>query len=261
MDKKKESSYEKVLTVHPSGNLVSKKILVQLPFNIQEILAYSSREEIRANVNIYLHNITFLPMPVHVSPIICYISPREWEGRYCDSVMTISLFVQMIHTYVMSDFSFFYTRNKTFIDKEYKIFKENIGNLDRKLIPELKEITDYKKFITKLEESTIDRINIYEEFFYRLLKLEAPLECFLTPRLSLPIGCLSSEAQKNGQLLLIHFFDTKQHISCKDKNDFPFNILDMKTRLKRLPPGEIYNGYMDRLTAEEYMNFIKKFVG
>ena len=263
MDKKKESTYEKILTIHPSGNLVSCKKFTtkQSPFNIQEVSAFVSRQEIRKNVNNYLHNITFLPMPIHVSPIICYMSPSEWDVRYCDSVMIISLFVQFLHTYVLSDFTFFHTHNKERIEKEYKTFKDNINNLERKLIPQLKECSDYKQFVVLLEQSTIDRINIYEELFYHLLQLEPPLECFLTPRLSLPSQCLSADAQKNGPNVLCHFFDTKQHISCENEKDFPFDIRDMRNRLGRLPPTDIYNGYMDRLTAEEYMKFIKNFVG
>lgn len=260
-DKKNmNSSYEKVLTIHPSGNLVAKSIARQYQFDIQEVFAFASREDIRKNISLYLHNILFMPMPVHVSPIICYISPKEWESRYWDSVGIISLFVQIMHTYVFSDFTIFHTKNKDRIEKEHKVFLEEIRALDSKCIPTLKELTNYKDFVKVMEVFTIDRINVYERFFYKLLQLDAPIECFMTPQLSLPAKCLPMEAQKTGPAIMCHFFDTKQHIACKDDKEFPFDIKDMKTRLQRLPAEQIYNGYMDKLTAEEYMNFIKKFV-
>jgi hypothetical protein len=250
------SQYEKVLSIHPSGKLVGKILGRQLQVHVQEMSAFVNREEVRSQINNYLYGLIFLPMPVHVSPIIVYISPLEWEVRYWDSIRVISFFIQMIHAYVLCDFSLFHTRNKPLITKEYKVFLDKIGEHDRRMMTELKDVSDYKVFVKKMETYTIDRINVYERFFYKILQLDAPEECFLTPQLSLPIACLTEKEQQLVPNVLAHFFDMKQHLCCEKEDQFPFNVKDIALRLKG---PDVYNGFLDKMTAEEYIKFIKNY--
>lgn len=249
------SQYEKVLSIHPSGKLVGKLLGRQVQIHPQELSAFVSRDEVRKQINNYLYSLTFLPMPVHVSPIIVYISPMEWEVRYRDSIWVISFFIQFIHAYVLSDFSLFHTRNKQLIEKEYKVFLGKIGDHDRRMMMDLKDVSDYKEFVKKMETYTLERINVYERFFYKILQLDAPEDCFLTPHLSLPIACLSKEEQQLVPNVIAHFFDKKQHLCCEKEEQFPFGVKEIPARLKG---PDVYNGFLDKLTAEEYMNFIKK---
>jgi len=255
-----QSSCDKILNIHVSAPLVGPKIVMKLDVTKELLDGFTADQETRIATARYIFSRDYLVMPVHVSPIICYLILKPWRNKYTDSHNMISMLHQILTIYQLN--------NKKF-GKEMLEFSEQIRLLEEYLHNELDKVYNefsgnnqkdaLDKFIKIMERTTIQRINLYEYTLWKMFKFDnLPLECILTPYITPPLSALSKEEQKGFPKIVCHFFECKQEIrnglmkeQTKEYNG-DVKYFDMKTTRK----NEMYNEYLDRMTAWEYFKYL-----
>lgn len=256
-----------MLEVHPSGqavNLIAPFDKMTTPIIPQLLNGFMADEELKRDHSVYMHTRDFLPMPVYKSPLLVFIMKRRWDNRFSDSFAVISILRQIIQCYCLNPFLDYTKENKKLMDDAHTCMINETSRLEENMFDELQKIENPADFVQIMERTTIERINILEKCIHSMFNFDFPLEYSLTPREAPPID--KSIDKKHISRLFCHFFETKQllrnvHMEKALPDDAPFeptiyfNILDMKDRIFRDP--ELHNGYLDRWTVSEYINFLK----
>lgn len=253
-----------MLEVHPSGkavNLLPQYAKMTIPIIPQLINGFMADEELKRDHSVYMHTRDFLPMPVFKSPLLVFIMKKHWDNRYADSFQVISILRQIIQCYCVNPFLDYNKENEKRLADAHSWMVEETSKLEEGLFKELEGGAD---FVTTMERTTIERIHILEECIHRMFDLDIPLEYCLTPPQAPPLD--SGIEKRQVAQLLCHYFETKQLLrnvhmekglpdDAKFEPTVYFDIEDMKTRIFR--DSSLHNGYLDRWTIAEYINFLK----
>lgn len=269
---------ENILLLDPSKKFVKpKRNDINLPIDSRILAAFTKKPELQNSRNEYVYSKNILPMPVEFSPILVYMDKKNWQNRFIDSISVLSLFRLIMEVYIINPIPLdFTTENKERIESAYHEFIDKMTELDYKqkdIVNKIYEtFRDCKKeynekqaltdFIRSMQEYTFNVLNLYEMLFHKSFDLKYPVEWFLTPHVvytrnelpnpqKFPVFYCQCYAKKqelwNGNMQK----NDKDH---KDK--IFFNLEEMKTRLDKLPADQIFNGYVDRETAFEYLQFL-----
>jgi hypothetical protein len=162
--------------------------------DVRMIQAYMADDDLKIKHSEYVHSREFLFMPVHKSPLLIALMPRPWHYRYTDSFASISLlwtFITVITTLLKLP------RDKVI---------EELDILDKNTLENLNE----KTFRETMMNYTIQKIQIYERFLWKLLNLNFPVELILTPHMFPNFEQLTKEDQDSYLVKMAHYFETKE---------------------------------------------------
>ncbi len=204
----------KVLEVHASTKLITRKIPFRSPVLPQLLNGYASDEELRVSDARMIHSREFLFMPVHISPVLVYLIGKPWHHRYTDSFSVIYQLWTIGRTY-SNPRDPYYQMNKDTIDKARAVMMDETTLLDAKIYdffhsPEGKDLPK-DDFVKYMQIATIDRIRILEKCLQSYFHFHGfpPL---LTPYELPPIESLTKDAQAKYWEHLEHYYDLKQVI-------------------------------------------------
>lgn len=272
----------KLLNYHKDQPLIQcARNDIKTPVTVDVLHGYSNDETLQKQTGSYVFGKDYLLMPLMVSPLWCYIrgAVDKWVPMYSDSLATVSNFRMVIECYIRNPVPLpYYKKNQERIENAYDEFLNRMSDLDEKKKIHIHQTARaYKEkqknekqtleaFIGYMEKYTFDFINAMETLIIISFDLKPHLESLLTPHVSCSINVLNPKDRDTVPKMTCHYFGHKQayrngqlalqHNEGEFKDVEYFDLEDMETRLQQFPPEEIYQGYLDRVTAMEYLKYM-----
>lgn len=193
------SRCQEFLTIHANLMLATPRVAFKSPIALQVLQAYMADDDLRVKHSEYVHSREFLFIPVHKSPLLIALIPRNWHYRYTDSFESLSMLWSIISSY------------STLLNVPRDELIKQSDEMDEKMFEAMNDPTmDEKKFYNIMTDVTIRRIQMHERFLWDMLKLKFPVEYILTPPLFPTIEMLQKDDQAKYFERMAHYFETKE---------------------------------------------------
>ncbi len=209
-----DNSLFKLLEVHASQVLVTRKVPFRSPILPQTLNGYSSDESMRVADSRLIHSRELLFMPVHKSPVLIYLIGKPWHHRYVDSFEVFSELWTICRAY-SNPSEPYYQMNKDAIDKARATMMEEMTAFDAQRVAFFHSspgnALEKDDFVKYMQVATIDCIRILEKCAQSCFHFHGfpPLQ---TPYEYPPVTVLTKEAQSKYWEHLSHYFNIKQVI-------------------------------------------------
>jgi len=230
------SQCQKFLKLHANQMLVTVDGF-KSPMDIRILQAYLGDDDLKIKHSEYVHSREFLFMPVHKSPLLVALMQKPWHYRYTDSFSSISLLWSMISSIT------------TLLKIPRDDLVAKLDEMDEKMFERLKVIKNGEEdFKSVMGDFTIEKIQTYERFLWKILNLKMPVEFILTPHMFPKIENLMQDDQKVYFQRMAHCFETKE-------------VLRNVRLEKASPEGEyVFKKYFPNKgqNLQEYFNFLNE---
>lgn len=254
-----------VLEHHPNGKLV-KRANPNLKLNVdpKAFSVCNAEEKFRYDIAKWLFSRDFLPMPVEMSPVLCYISPKEWQERHSDSITVISMLRTIIECYGALGNERSIKAIKHEYDEGIKKLEQNVIETMRKLLNQYHaaEKDTLTEYVMCMKRWTIERIRLMEKQALGVLQYNGneDEDEFLTPFSDAPVVDMNRFLAATQ-----HFFQTKEQIrngrmekrTAEYHGEIKyFDVEAIKHRMTTMNKDEVFGGFIDRHTLLEYFRFM-----
>jgi hypothetical protein len=265
--------------LHENGKAMALRHQLRTSISIQVLRGYQAMPNNRSFLSTCVYGPHYLLMPVHRSPLLAVVmhNPKQpWQKRFTDSVTTISLLTSIIEAYSRDGGTDYYVGFHDKIEAAKQKCREQTTLYENRrferLVALYRERLDEKqsleKFMTIMEDFTLERIHLLEWTVYQMFPFVGPLEAYLTPNLRPNLSVLSDTEIASVGTVMKQFFSFKEAImndklrleTTPDGEEYVpttwFDTEAIPERLKTTPKEEIYKGYLPRATAREYYVFM-----
>jgi hypothetical protein len=226
---------------------------------------YNAAKDNMEKIKAHLCQQNVLPMPMHASPAIAYMSHKNkgttWRKKtanFMENAFQLQLFrfclLKGALAITEEDRKQLEIANETYKDQEKRCCYAFANKMETLLHNAEDPVT---AVLHALETRSVQYLNNVERFLWQACweKGGMPLDCILTPN-----EAISLTKREDGiphHLLACNFFATKQRIVAQnDVNALFFNTPKLTSRFASLPETEIFRGYLSRRTATEYASYL-----
>jgi hypothetical protein len=275
-----------IFAAAPSDGLFFKKELVPktlIPLAPNILNGLESIDDLTAGQKSTLSVYMCLPMPVPASPLLTLISDNVPRGaqqahkhRHVSAVQSVFKLRSLALLVYQRAVPFHSSVTNEYPQECYDDFLEQINSYEALQETRVRQLTeehppDYiNVFISYLEDFTWYYINSLEHYLFKTLiephGSSLLLEHLLTPRVGINLSDCHPATVQSVRKLVVDFFTLKVAATHKHEQrhagpDYvqmnPFNLAQIEARITSLPPQQLYRGYIDKETMEEYYEFSK----